>query len=244
MSHAFLRGNSGHGCQTTMRLPLLLGFSEEFGPACVGEQVLGPVSRDFESLPDEELVQRTRDGDAQAFDALVRRYLRPALAVALEFADGTDDAEDLVQETFHRTLRKLGRFDERRPFRPWFFSILRNSGRNLVARRNRWRTVPLPESLVAKRRSPFDDASSAEIRERLSAAIERLPEMQRGCFRLYDVEGFTGEEVADMLGIAPGTVRTHLHRARQSLRESLRPTDEGPRVTDEGPRVKEKKNDE
>ena len=208
-------------------------FSPAFGPACAGEQLLGTLSRDLESLPDEELVRRTRDGDAQAFDALVRRYLRPALVVALEFADGMEDAEDLVQESFHRVLRQLGSFDERRTFRPWFFSILRNLGRNLVAKRKRWRTVPLPASLVTKRRSPFDDASSAEIRERLSAAIESLPEMQRGCFRLYDVEGFTGVEVADMLGITPGTVRTHLHRARHALRESLRPTDQGSRVKEE-----------
>ena len=199
------------------------------------------MSRDIEPIPDEELVQRTRDGDTQAFDSLVRRYLRPALAVALEFADGTEDAEDLVQESFHRVLRQLGSFDERRTFRPWFFSILRNLGRNLVARRARWRTVPLPESLVTNRRSPLDDTSSAEIRDRLSAAIESLPEMQRGCFRLHDVEGFTGVEIADMLGIASGTVRTHLHRARQSLRESLRPTDEDSRMKedDEDRRVKE-----
>ena len=191
------------------------------------------MSRDLESLPDEELVQRTRGGDALAFDALVRRYLRPALAVALEFADGKEDAEDLVQDTFHRILRRLDGFDEGRPFRPWFFSILRNLGRNLAARRKRWRTVALPESLVTKRRSPLDDANSAEIRERLSAAIESLPEMQQGCFRLCDMEGFTGVEVADMLGITPGTVRTHLHRARQALRESLRPTDQGSRVKEE-----------
>ena len=220
-----------------MRIRSLRRFYAGFGPACAGEQTLGPVSRDLQSRPDEELVQRTRDGDAQAFDALVRRYLRPALAVALEFADGTEDAEDLVQESFHRVLRQLESFDERRTFRPWFFSILRNLGRNLVARRARWRTVPLPDSLVTKRQSPFDDASSAEIRERLSAAIECLPEMQRGCFQLCDVEGFTRVEVADMLGIASGTVRTHLHRARQALQETLRPTDEGPRV-------KEEKNDE
>ena len=237
MLHPLRRGNSGHGCQTTVCIRSVRSFSPGFVPACAGERILGPVSRDLEPLPDEELVRRTQDGDAQAFDALVRRYLRPALAVALEFADGTEDAEDLVQESFHRALRQLGSFDDRRAFRPWFFSILRNLGRNLVARRARWRTVPLPDSLVTKRRSPFDDASSAEIRERLSAAIECLPEMQRGCFQLCDVEGFTRVEVADMLGIASGTVRTHLHRARQALQETLRPTDEGPRV-------KEEKNDE
>ena len=181
------------------------------------------MSRDFESLPDEELARRTKDGDARAFDALVRRYLRPALAVALEFADARDDAEDLVQEAFHRALRRMEDFDERLSFQPWFFTILRNLGRNLVAGQRRWQMGDLPETLAAEQRSPQDDAEWSETSERLSAAIEGLPEMQRACLRLFDLEGFNSAEVADMLGISPGTVRTHVHRARRGLREIVPP---------------------
>lgn len=182
------------------------------------------MSHDFSSLSDEELARRAKDGDAQAFDALVRRYLRPALAVALEFVDARDDAEDLVQEAFHHALRRLEDFDERLSFRSWFFTILRNLGRNLMARQRRWQSVHLPETLAAEQRSPHDDAEWGETSERLSAAIERLPEMQRSCVRLFDVEGFNTVEVAEMLGITPGTVRTHVHRARRALREILPPT--------------------
>ena len=177
------------------------------------------MSRDFASLPDEELARRTKDGDARAFDTLVRRYLRPALAVALEFADARDDAEDLVQEAFHRALRRMEDFDERRSFRSWFFTILRNLGRNLVAGRRRWQMGDLPETLAAEQRSPHDDAEWSETSDRVLAAIEGLPEMQRACLRLFDLEGFSNVEVADMLGINPGTVRTHVHRARRALRE-------------------------
>lgn len=175
------------------------------------------MNRDFASLSDEELARRTKDGDARAFDALVRRYLRPALAVALEFADARDDAEDLVQEAFHRALRRMEDFDERLSFQPWFFTILRNLGRNLVAGQRRWQMGDLPETLAAEQRSPQDDAEWSETSERLSAAIEGLPEMQRACLRLFDLEGFNNAEVADMLGISTGTVRTHVHRARRAL---------------------------
>jgi RNA polymerase sigma-70 factor (ECF subfamily) len=165
---------------------------------------------------------------------LVRRYMRPALAVALEFASGRDDAEDVVQEAFHRALRQLGQFDERLAFRPWFFTIVRNLGRNLAARRVRWKTVPLPAGFTGDRPSPFEDAHRAEVRERLFAAIQRLPDMQRWCFRLCDMEGFTSPEVADMLGITPGTTRTHLHRARRALRQALRAfREEGPMENDD-----------
>ena len=181
------------------------------------------MSRDLASRPDEELTRLTKDGDAGAFDALVRRHLRSALAVALEFAEARDDAEDLVQEAFHRALKRIDDFDEGLSFRPWFFTILRNLGRNLVARQRRWQSQHLPETLAAEQRSPHDDAEWGETSERLSAAIERLPEMQRACLRLFDLEGFNNVEVGEMLGISPGTVRTHVHRARRALRESLPP---------------------
>lgn len=180
------------------------------------------MSGERERLPDEELVRRTRSGDRQAFDTLVQRYIRAALAVALEFTSRREDAEDVVQDAFHRALRQLGRFDDRLPFRPWFFTIVRNLGRNLAAKRERWHTVPLPAGLAAERPGPFEDAHRAEVREHLLDEIESLPEMQRACFRLCDMEGFTGPEVAEMLGITPGTARTHLHRARRAMRHALR----------------------
>lgn len=180
------------------------------------------MSREPERLSDEELVRRARDGDARAVEILVRRYLRPTLAVALEFAPRREDAEDVVQEAFHRALRQLGHFDDRLSFRPWFFTIVRNLGRNLAAQQTRWRSVPVPEALAAPAPSPLVEAQRAEMQEQLSAAVERLPEMQRACFRLCDMEGFSGREVAEMLGVTVGTVRTHVHRARRALRQTLR----------------------
>lgn len=188
------------------------------------------MSRDLASLPDEELARLTKDGDAGAFDGLVRRYLRPALAVAMEYAEARDDAEDLVQEAFHHALRRMEHFNDGLSFRPWFFTILRNLGRNLVARQKRWQSEHLPETLATQQRSPHDDAEWSETSERLLVAIERLPEMQRACLRLFDLEGFNTVEVGEMLGIAPGTVRTHVHRARRALREILRPTGEADRL--------------
>ena len=191
------------------------------------------MSRDLASLPDEELARLTKDGDPLAFDALLRRYLRPALAVALEFVDARDDAEDLVQEAFHRALTRMEHFDEGLSFRPWFFTILRNLGRNLVAQRGRWRSERLPETLPAEQRSPHDDAEWVETSNQLSVAIERLPEMQRACLRLFDLEGFNTLEVGEMLGITPGTVRTHVHRARRALRELLAPSGAADRLEED-----------
>jgi RNA polymerase sigma-70 factor (ECF subfamily) len=175
-----------------------------------------------DNVSDGELVIQARRGNGEAFGALVRRYLRPALAVAWEFAPTRDDAEDLVQDAFHRALRALPSFDENRPFRPWFFTILRNVGRNAAERHARWTSIPVPDEMPADAADPEDMAHRAELRESIQQGLDILPPMQRACFRLCDIEGFEGNEVADMLGVSAATVRTHRHRARASLRDELR----------------------
>jgi RNA polymerase sigma-70 factor (ECF subfamily) len=174
-------------------------------------------------LSDRTLVKRVRRGQGDAFNALVRRYLRPALAVAWEFTESRDDAEDIVQEAFSRALRGLQEFDEKRPFRPWFFTIVRNVGRNTAAWRSRWGYEPLSETLPSGGGDPLSDAERREVQERIDAGLDLLSPMQRTCFRLCDLEGFSGPEVAEMLGLEESTVRVHLHRARGGLRKALRP---------------------
>jgi len=176
-----------------------------------------------EATSDAALVERALGGDGRAFDALTRRYLRQALATAWEFTESLEDAEDIVQEAFFRALSGLERFDPSRPFAPWLFSILRNTGRNEAARRGRWQSVPVPVELEGAGEGPEAELETGEIRTVLAQGLDRLPAMQKACFRLRDVEGFTSAEVSEMLGVSSATVRVHVHRARRSLREILRP---------------------
>ncbi len=175
-----------------------------------------------DNAPDRELVVEARAGNREAFGTLVVRYLRPALAVAWEFAPTRDDAEDLVQDAFHRALRALPSFDETRPFRPWFFTILRNVGRNAAERHARWTSVAIPDELPSDSADPEDLAHRAHLRESIDRGLDILSAMQRTCFRLCDIEGFDSTEVAEMLGMNAATVRTHRHRARTTLRDALR----------------------
>jgi RNA polymerase sigma-70 factor (ECF subfamily) len=171
-------------------------------------------------VTDRELIIRAKEGNSAAFGSLVERYLRPALAIAWEYAPSRDDAEDLVQDAFHRSLRKLKRFDERRQFGPWLFTIIRNLGRNAVSRNSRWAAVPVPDELQSGS-DPHSDVESKEVIERVERDLETLPPMQRSCFRLCRVEGFDSAEVAEMLGIGKATVRTHVQRAREALQKKL-----------------------
>ena len=162
-----------------------------------------------------------RKGEARAFDQLVERYLRGALAVALEYARDRDDAEDIVQDAFIRTLRQLHRFDDRLSFRAWFYTILRNLGRSAAERRGRQTELGVAADVVSAPRSG-DVAADAELRGLIEQELAGMTPQQSGSFRLCEIEGFSALEVGDMLGIAPATVRTHAHRARLKLRAALR----------------------
>ncbi|MDH3732556.1 MAG: sigma-70 family RNA polymerase sigma factor [Gemmatimonadota bacterium] len=175
---------------------------------------------DHGHISDAELVRRALGGEEAAYGQLVRRYLRPALAAAWEYVDTREDAEDLVQDAFFRALRRLDRFDTGRPFAPWFFTIVRNLGRNSIAHRARWRFVRLPDALAGRTRRA-DAAERREVRDRVAEAMDCLPHKQRACFRLCELEGFSRSEVARMLDLSDSTVRVHLHRARAALRSSL-----------------------
>lgn len=184
-----------------------------------GEQ---PAASD-EAVDETGLVEAVRRGDAAAFDMLVRRYLRRAYTVAYRLLEQKEDAEDLVQEVFMTVLEKIETFQPGRPFGPWFFRILTNRGHNLRARRARRATLPLPAEAEATSPSPADDAARAELRAWLDDALARLPERQRLIVQLFEVDGFSGAEIAEMLDMPPATVRWNLHQARKKLRTALAP---------------------
>jgi len=159
---------------------------------------------------------------------LVTRYLKPALAVAWEFTDTLDDAEDVVQETFRRVVRALPRFDVERPFTPWFFTILRNVARNAAGARVFQLSIELDESTPDAAPTPAEQVEYLELQTHVDRQLDALPKMQRACFRLCGLEGLSSQDVATALGVSDRTVRTHVFRARQALRKAVRPLVEEP----------------
>jgi RNA polymerase sigma-70 factor (ECF subfamily) len=158
---------------------------------------------------------------------LARRLVRPALAAAWEFVETREDAEDIVQEAFARTWRDLGRYDAAQPFAPWFFTIVRNVARTAHRRDRRWTLLPLDDDVVdhlpgeVADADPLEQLQQVDFDARIHTMLMTLSPMQRACFRLVEVEGFSRLEVADMLGVSPATVRVHIHRARKALQSLL-----------------------
>jgi RNA polymerase sigma-70 factor, ECF subfamily len=174
-----------------------------------------------DGVADTELVERVRSGDPDAFDALVARHIGRAYGFAYRLLGHREDAEDLVQEVFMTVLEKVDTFQAGRDFAPWFYRILAN--RAMTARKSRAtrRTEPIPGDAPASGLSPARAAEQADVRERVREAVEGLPERQRVIVELFELEGWSGPEIAGMLDVSPATVRWHLHEARRSLRESL-----------------------
>ncbi len=172
-------------------------------------------------LEDEsQLVERVRQGDPDAFAALVDRYADQAFAVAYGFLQHAQDAEDLVQDAL---LRALERIDSLRPgssFGPWFYRLLVNAALNRRKYLARRRTAELPLTAPAQD-SPALDSERAQLQTRLAQALGRLPGELETVVILHDLEGFTHPEIADILGIPEGTCRSHLFRARRVLRALL-----------------------
>jgi RNA polymerase sigma-70 factor, ECF subfamily len=175
------------------------------------------------AAPQDEaaLVERVRRGDGPAFDLLVTRYMRRAFSVAYRVMGHKEDAEDLVQEAFIVALQRIDTFEAGRPFGPWFFRILVNRGLNARKSRSLRSTDEIPEAAASRSPSPEREAERGELRDRLRVAMAALPERQRVIVELFELEGFSGTEIAEILEISDGTVRWHLHEARKALREAL-----------------------
>jgi RNA polymerase sigma-70 factor (ECF subfamily) len=186
-----------------------------------GEDLGDGSEERLDAAPDEALARRVQRGDVDALEQLVRRYVRPIHAVAASYLSEPADVEDAAQETFLRALRAIEAYDPDRPFAPWLYQIVRNVARNQLAARTRSRTEVLSEKLQSALPAPDVVLERSDIRARVDAAMTRLPEQQRTAFYLSDVEGYATAEVARIMGLSTGTVRSHMHYARTALRAAL-----------------------
>jgi RNA polymerase sigma-70 factor (ECF subfamily) len=179
------------------------------------------AAADGAALAEASLIEAARAGDAAAFSELVDRHMRRAFAVAYRLLGQRQDAEDVVQDSFVAALVKIDTFEPGRPFAPWLLRIVANRALNLRKSRALRQTEPIPAGAASGNESPMDAAERGERQRALRGALRELPEQQRWIVELFEIDGFTSPEIAGMLEMAEGTVRWHLHTARQRLRTVL-----------------------
>jgi RNA polymerase sigma-70 factor, ECF subfamily len=176
---------------------------------------------ELSDLADSALVLRTRTGESEAYGELVARYQRAAYALALGVTRKHEDAEDAAQESFVVAFQRLHECRDPAKFGGWLLAIVRNRARNLLRREALREGDLLPASLASGIPGPDRDTEKAELRRRLTGALSALTEVQREVVLLHDLEGWKHREIAELLGMPPGTVRSHLHFARKQLRGLL-----------------------
>ncbi|HET7079305.1 MAG TPA: RNA polymerase sigma factor [Chloroflexia bacterium] len=173
-------------------------------------------------IDEQEAVARLQRGDIGGLELLVRRYQEPALRAAVLVCRDAALAEDLVQAAFVRAYERIGQFDARRPFGPWFIRGVVNDALKAVTRR---RQVPLDPAGLETPAPPGDDPearlAAAETREAVWAVLDELTPPQRAAIVLRYYADLSDPEIAQMLDCPPGTVRRRLHDARRRLRRLL-----------------------
>jgi RNA polymerase sigma-70 factor (ECF subfamily) len=199
-------------------------------------------------LDEQDLIQRLRDGDEQAFAHLLDRYHAALVRLATMYVRDRTDAEEVAQETWLAVVRGIDRFERRASLKTWIFRILVNRARTRAQRQGR--TVSLealeddePWAAVEPGRfngpnhprwpghwasppaswgeAPEQRLLAKETLGRIQQAIDRLPTMQAQVLTLRDVQGWSAEEVCGLLELSPENQRVLLHRARSRVRQAL-----------------------
>ncbi len=184
---------------------------------------------------DQEVVEWARQGHERAYRELVRRYQRPVFSLIYRMVRDRERAEDLAQETFVKVLNALDSYRSEYKFSSWIFKIANNAAIDQL-RRKELDTLSLdgaPDAVTTERQegtslqlahggeSPLDELQARELGSQIEQAIATLRPEYRSCIMLRHVQGYAYEEIAEMLDLPLGTVKTYIHRARAELRDLL-----------------------
>ena len=185
------------------------------------------------------ILQELKAGSEEAFASLIAQYHQPIYSLVARTIRNPADAPDLTQEIFIKVFRGIRSFNGDSSLRTWIYRIAIHEASNQRRwwRRHCERDVPLEaeirgeqgegfsllDTLAVAGASPFDEAASSELRERVDAELRKVPEPYRTAVVLRDIEGFTYEEIAEFLNVQMGTVKSRLMRGRAHLKSRLAP---------------------
>ena len=171
---------------------------------------------------EKEIIEGCKRHDAAFFEALYKRYAGRLMAVGLRYVTTTFEAEDILQEAFIKIFRALPTYEYKGSFEGWLKKIVVHTAINQFHKHKKhgFPTVPVEAG------DHVPEASHETVIDRMSAdelirVIQSLPEGYRIIFNLYEIEGYSHREIADMLGIQEGTSKSQLAKAKQTLRKLL-----------------------
>jgi RNA polymerase sigma factor (sigma-70 family) len=196
------------------------------------EGVKGRAASSRRPDPDAELVERARNGDTRAFDELVEKYTPKLYGLVYHMTSNREDTHDILQEVFAKAYRAIKRFRGKSSFYTWIYSIATNMTLNFLKKRNRRRAMSLddvdlaiendPDFIEATSKSdPVREAGLSELQQRLNMAMQKLSVDHRTVVTMFDIQAMPHAEIAKILGISEGTVRSRLFYAHRQLQAYL-----------------------
>ena len=171
-------------------------------------------------MPESDLVDRAQRGDLEAFEALYRDHVSRVFGLCLRMVADRAQAEELTQEAFIRAWEKLSTFRSKSAFSTWLHRLTVN----VVLGDRRGRSRREDKNVAIEQIGPLPARTATRSSDTgidLERAIAALPERARAVFVLHDIEGYLHSEIAELLDMAEGTSKAHLHRARLLLREAI-----------------------
>ncbi len=187
-----------------------------------------PAQKQGNDSNEAELIERAKQGDAQAFQALYDKHRRRVYSLCLRMTANTAEAEDLTQEAFLQLYRKIGTFRGESAFSTWLHRL----SVNVVLMQLRKKSLPvvsLEETTQGEEDTPKKDFGAEDLalagsidRLQLQKAVDDLPPGYRTIFVLHDVEGYEHNEIATIVGCSIGNSKSQLHKARMKLRDLLK----------------------
>jgi RNA polymerase sigma-70 factor (ECF subfamily) len=185
--------------------------------------------------PDAELMLRVKRGDREAFTALVEKYKQPVINLVARIIRDPDEAEDVAQNVFLQVHKSAARYKVSAKFTTWLFTIARNLCLNEIRRRARHQTEPMDAASPhagddqpvrqfedVKSFSPDDAFLQGELAQKVEEALAALPENQRTAILLYQRQEMSYEEIAGVLDCSLASVKSVIHRGRETLKERLK----------------------
>jgi RNA polymerase sigma-70 factor, ECF subfamily len=176
-------------------------------------------------LSDAELVRQTRNGRQTAFDMLIRRYQRQAVAVAYRLLGSSQDAQEVTQDAFLKAFRSLESLNKPEAFAGWLMRIVSNLSLNYRRSRATRPVMPLDDvaqGAASPSTGPVRQLEGREMGQAIQWALEQLPEKQRLALVLFTMEGRPQKDVAQTLNCSVEAVKWHVFAARKRLRELLK----------------------
>ncbi len=180
-------------------------------------------AKETEKSIDHNLMKRVQKGDMVAFNDIVDRYKDRLKNVIFRMLKSDEEAEDIVQETFVRVFQHRDSFDFRHCFSTWIYTIALNLARNELRKRKRFKFYDIFDMQGKENEISTEMDVPSNLPKAIEKAMETLPEKYKTAFVLRDIEELPYDEVAKIMNIPLGTVKSRVNRARAMLRDKLRP---------------------